>query len=107
MPKKGWASIKNGALLRSAETILDVFVTVDKNLPFQQNLAALNLGVIILDTPDNKVGTLGPLMGAVLSAGLRGCVWKCGCVDVWADLPGGRFLSTGAADDRYADLVLV
>jgi len=68
VPEMGWASIENGALLRLAEPVFDVFVTVDKNLPFQQNLAALNLGVIVLDTPDNKLGTLGPLMGAVLSA---------------------------------------
>lgn len=68
VPEMGWASIKNGALLRLAEPLFDVFITVDKNLPFQQNLGALSLGVIVLDTPDNKIETLAPLMGAVLTA---------------------------------------
>jgi predicted nuclease of predicted toxin-antitoxin system len=63
----GWAGIKNGALLRLAEQDFDVFLTVDKNLPFQQNLAALHLGVIVLETPDNKVETLEPLMTDVLN----------------------------------------
>jgi hypothetical protein len=68
VPEMGWASIKNGALLRLAEPLFDVFITVDKNLPFQQNLAALSLAVVILDTPDNKLETLRPLMGDVLTA---------------------------------------
>ena len=34
----GWAAIKNGELLALAEQQFDVFVTVDRNLSFQQNL---------------------------------------------------------------------
>jgi hypothetical protein len=49
VPEAGWAGIKNGALLRLAEATFDAFVTIDNNLPFQQNLASLNLAVIILD----------------------------------------------------------
>jgi hypothetical protein len=37
----GWAGIPDGELLRLAETEFDVFITVDRNLPFQQNLAIL------------------------------------------------------------------
>jgi hypothetical protein len=35
---KGWAGIKNGELLRRAHGMCDVFVTLDRNLEFQQNI---------------------------------------------------------------------
>ena len=35
----GWTSIKNGELLALAAQEFDVFVTVDRNLSFQQNLS--------------------------------------------------------------------
>lgn len=38
VPQMGWATIKNGELLTLAEREFDVFVTVDRNLSFQQNL---------------------------------------------------------------------
>ena len=34
----GWTAIRNGELLALAATQFDVFVTVDRNLSFQQNL---------------------------------------------------------------------
>jgi predicted nuclease of predicted toxin-antitoxin system len=34
----GWAGIKNGELLRRAHGVCDVFVTLDRNLEFQQNI---------------------------------------------------------------------
>jgi hypothetical protein len=41
VPQAGWASIKNGKLLRliADSGKFDVFLTVDKNLPREQNLA--------------------------------------------------------------------
>lgn len=44
----GWTAIKNGELLIRVSEQFDVFVTVDRNLSFQQNLAALPVAVIIL-----------------------------------------------------------
>lgn len=37
--EKGWAGIKNGELLRLVAAEFDVFITSDKNLRHQQNLA--------------------------------------------------------------------
>jgi predicted nuclease of predicted toxin-antitoxin system len=68
VPEAGWAGIRNGTLLRLAQADFDVFVTIDKNLPFQQNLRSFSLGVIILDAPDSKLGSLEPLMENVLKA---------------------------------------
>jgi hypothetical protein len=34
VPEAGWAGLKNGELLKRAQDQFDVFVTVDRNLPF-------------------------------------------------------------------------
>jgi hypothetical protein len=41
----GWAGIKNGMLLTLAEAEFDVFITVDRNLSFQQNLPRFNIAL--------------------------------------------------------------
>ena len=64
----GWASIKNGALLNLAESSFDVFVTVDRNLSFQQNLAQRNIAVVVLHAKSNRYQELLPLMHKVLTA---------------------------------------
>ena len=38
-PQMGWAALKNGELLARAEQEFDVFITVGRALPSQQNLA--------------------------------------------------------------------
>lgn len=43
---EGWAGIKNGKLLALAAARFDVFVTADRNLEFQQNLAALPIAIV-------------------------------------------------------------
>ena len=64
----GWAGIKNGKLLRLVSMDFDVFITSDKNLRYQQNLAIFNISVILL--PSNQVPvvkTLLPQIEAALS----------------------------------------
>ena len=46
--QQGWRGKKNGELLRLAAAHFDVFVTTDQNLPFQQTVSKLRLGVICL-----------------------------------------------------------
>ena len=47
----GWATLKNGELLRSAEERgFEVLVTTDTNLRYQQNLAARRIAVVVLST---------------------------------------------------------
>jgi hypothetical protein len=47
----GWAGIEDGELLRIAESDFEVFVTVDRNLSFQQNLPTYNIAVFVLRAP--------------------------------------------------------
>lgn len=62
----GWASLKNGALLKQAAARFEVFVTVDQNVQFQQNLADLPLPVVVLVAADNRFATLAPYASKLL-----------------------------------------
>lgn len=64
----GWTTIKNGALLALASQQFDVFITVDRNLAFQQNLAALPIAVVILHAPTNRLADLRRLLPKLLTA---------------------------------------
>ena len=47
--ERGWSSLHNGALIAAADTDgFDVFVTTDRNLKYQQNMAARRLAVVVL-----------------------------------------------------------
>jgi hypothetical protein len=56
----GWSGIKNGELLRRAADRFDVFVTADQNLPYQQNLSALPVSVVVLAARTNRIEALRP-----------------------------------------------
>jgi hypothetical protein len=63
----GWAAIKNGELLALASEHFDVFVTVDRNLSFQQNLEAYPVAVIVLEAKSNRLSELKPLVPQLLT----------------------------------------
>ncbi len=77
VPEAGWAGTKNGDLLRLAESDFDVFVTMDRRLPFQQNLVGLDLCIIILTARSNDIAdlqTLAPALRSAVSAAESGQV---------------------------------
>ena len=67
VPQMGWAGVKNGQLLALAEAEFDVFITVDRNLSFQQNLPQFDIAVIVLQAPSNPLADLKPLVPEVLA----------------------------------------
>ena len=67
VPQMGWAGIKNGALLTLAENEFDVFITVDRNLSFQQNLPKFNIAVLVLHATSNRLADLKPLAPKILT----------------------------------------
>lgn len=66
VPEMGWASKKNGELLNLAAGQFDVFLTVDRNLSYQQDLGQFNIAVVVLVAGGNRLVDLRPLMPAVL-----------------------------------------
>jgi predicted nuclease of predicted toxin-antitoxin system len=67
-PEMGWASKSNGELLTLAAADFDVFLTSDRNLSYQQNVAGFNIAVIVLVAPSNGIDDLRPLVPRILEA---------------------------------------
>jgi hypothetical protein len=63
------AGLKNGRLLEAAEAAgFDVLITVDQNIPDQQNLGGRRIALLILCGPSNRLRDLALLVPAAISA---------------------------------------
>jgi hypothetical protein len=67
VPAMGWAGLKNGQLLPLAAQEFDVFLTVDRNLPYQQGLTNYNIAVLILRSPTNRLLDLKAFVPNILA----------------------------------------
>jgi hypothetical protein len=65
-PEMDWAGLDNGKLLARAQKAFDVFIAVDRNLTFQQNLPKFDIAVLVLQSPTNRFKDLLPLIPKVL-----------------------------------------
>jgi hypothetical protein len=69
VPEMGWCGKKNGELLQlMIGQTFEVFLTVDQNLRFQQNLQGAAVFVIVLVAASNRLVDLVPLMPSVRTA---------------------------------------
>ena len=66
VPQMGWAGTKNGKLLALTANNFDVFITVDRNLPFQQNLQQFDVAIVVLHAVSNRLADLKPLVPKIL-----------------------------------------
>jgi len=66
VPRQGWAGIKNGDLLALAEKEFDAFVTVDRKISLEQDLARFQIAVVLLRAPTNRLEHIRPLASALL-----------------------------------------
>ena len=64
----GLKGLKNGELLRTASREFDVLITVDQNIPFQQNMSGLSIAIIVLVARSNRYSELKSLAPDVLKA---------------------------------------
>lgn len=63
------AGLKNGRLLDAAEKSgFDVLVTVDQNIPDQQNLTERKIALLILCGRTNRLRDLSPLIPGAIAA---------------------------------------
>lgn len=63
------AGMKNGHLLEAAEAAgFDILITVDQNIPDQQQLAGRRISLVILCGPTNRLRDLEPLALAAMAA---------------------------------------
>jgi hypothetical protein len=68
LPECGWAGKKNGELLLLAEPQFDVLLTLDKNIPYQQDLKFGRIAILIVRAPSNRVQDLLPVIPDCLLA---------------------------------------
>jgi hypothetical protein len=66
VPEMGWTGIKNGRLLQLASSEFDCFLTVDRNLQFQQHVGNLPLSVLVIEARNNRIDTLRTTMPLVI-----------------------------------------
>jgi hypothetical protein len=64
----GWRSSKDGPLLTKAQDQFDVFVTIDRNLERQRNLAKRKMGIVVVRVPSNEIGYREPLFEQLKAA---------------------------------------
>ena len=63
---RGWGGIKNGELLRLAESEFELFITADQNIRYQQSLAGRRIPILELST--NKLRRLSAAATLIQSA---------------------------------------
>ena len=66
--RRGWSGRRNGELLGVAEQEFDAFLTTDKGIPHQHNLAGIDRTIILLRAKSNDYEDLSPLMDEVNAA---------------------------------------
>ena len=67
VPEGGFAGLTNGRLLRAIVGQFDVFITVDKSIQFQQNLAQYPVGFVLLRSISNDIADIQPLVPKLLN----------------------------------------
>ncbi len=59
----GWSGFLNGDLMKAAiEGGFNVFITADKNLRYQQNIANYDISIILLSLLINKLERIKPMI---------------------------------------------
>ena len=66
--ERGWSRLQDGGLPDVMAGEIDVLVTVDRGLPFQQRLRDRPFAVIVLRAKSNRLDALRPLVPALLKA---------------------------------------
>lgn len=71
VPEAGLAGWKNGRLLAEISGRFEVFVTIDANLEYQQNLAGLAIGIVVIHAVSNRFPDIEPFKEELARAVLK------------------------------------
>ncbi len=64
----GYSGKENGELLTLAEKNFDVFITIDKNIRYQQNISRRKIAVLIIRAASNDLDDIRPHVPHALTA---------------------------------------
>lgn len=84
----GWSGKKNGELLALADPLFDLLLTLDKNLPYQQNLNTKRIALLIVRAHSNRIQDLLPVIPE--------------CLAVLARIEPGQVVRIGSLTSRLA-----
>ncbi len=59
---RGWSGKTNGELLAAVQDEFDVLLTMDRGIPHQQNLEALDLAVVLVRASSNRLRDIALLV---------------------------------------------
>jgi len=57
--------MENGELIEAAQREFDALVTMDRGMPHQQNLQGVDLTIVLLEAPSNRLADLTPFVEKV------------------------------------------
>jgi hypothetical protein len=64
----GWKGLDNGTLLARAGEQFDALISMDKNMPVQQDISRYPIGLVLVRAPSNRIESIRPLIPAILQA---------------------------------------
>jgi hypothetical protein len=64
----GWKGLENGQLLAQAAGQFDVLISMDKNLPIEQDITQYRVGLVLLRAFSNRIESIRPLVPAIQRA---------------------------------------
>jgi hypothetical protein len=67
VPRIGWAGLKNGILVARAGETFEVLITMDGSMSSQLDSAKLQLAIVALRAPTNRLADTSPLMTKVIA----------------------------------------
>jgi hypothetical protein len=66
--QQGWKGLENGELLAQAAGRFDVLISMDKNMPTQQDISRHQIAVVLVQAMSNRIEALRPLVPAIQAA---------------------------------------
>ncbi len=63
--ERGWGSKENGELIQAAQTRVRRAGNDGPGIPHQQNLSDVDLAIVLLEAPSNRLADLAPLVEKV------------------------------------------
>ena len=64
----GWKGLENGQLLVQAAKQFAALISMDKNLPVEQDISQYGIGVVLVRAVSNRFETLAPLVPSIQKA---------------------------------------
>jgi predicted nuclease of predicted toxin-antitoxin system len=64
--ERSWVGKENGELIEATQREFDALITMDQGIPHQQNLSDVDLAIMLLEAPSNRLADLTPPVEKVI-----------------------------------------